>query len=98
MTDALGQSATQSFTGKIGTVCAASSFTTTNGRNESKKVDRDDVIAYGFTTPIDTRSIIPYWTSGGVGVTVFIPTRARRRTDDPQPVDRTGDAARHRPS
>ncbi len=75
MTDALGQSATQTYNGKIGTVCAASSFSTANGRNQGKKVDRDDVISYAFTTPIDTRSIISYWTGGGVGVTVLLTDR-----------------------
>jgi hypothetical protein len=73
MTDALGQSATASFTAGVGYECSASSLTTSNGfLNQTSKVESGDSITYKFTEPIDTTSIIPYWTGGGVGVTVLI--------------------------
>jgi hypothetical protein len=71
MVDALEQSATQSFTVNSGPQCAATSLTTQNG-GHPHVVDRDDEIFYTFNTAIDPSSIISYWTSGGVGVTILI--------------------------
>lgn len=78
MTDQLGQSATAGYSvhtegGGGAGGCAAAALTTANGSGSSaQKVDAGDTIAYRFTAPIDTRSIISYWTGGGVGVTVLI--------------------------
>jgi hypothetical protein len=71
MADALEQSATQSFSVNSGPQCEAESLTTDNG-GHPHVVDRDDEIFYTFTTAIDPSSIISYWTSGGVGVTILI--------------------------
>jgi hypothetical protein len=76
MTDALSQASTQSFTVSSGPQCAPESFATSNGQHsQKKKVDSEDEVVYDFTTPIDTRSIISYWTGGGVGVTILLTDR-----------------------
>jgi hypothetical protein len=73
-TDALGQAATQSYSVSVGPQCQAASITTDNG-GHPHVVDRDDQIFFAFTGPIDTTSIISYWTAGGVGVTILIADR-----------------------
>jgi hypothetical protein len=73
MVDALNQSAAADFNANVDYGCAAQSLETANGfGSQSKKVDQGDTIDFDFNTAIDTRSIISYWTGGGVGVTVVL--------------------------
>lgn len=76
MTDQLGQAATANYTVRTQapeTGCAASALSTANGNGgTAKKVDAGDTITFKFTKPIDTTSIISWWTGGGVGITVLI--------------------------
>ena len=66
--DALGQSATQSYSVSVAAApssCRGTSITATNGGAAVQQIDSGDVILYGFSTAIDQKSIIASWTGNG---------------------------------
>jgi hypothetical protein len=66
--DALGQSATQSYSVNVATPpssCHGTAITATNGGAAVQQVDSGDAILFGFSAAIDQTSIISDWTGNG---------------------------------